>query len=159
MDNKYSLYRRIRQERTYRPLGKMSWWRVALGLALLLLVAFITGLVSRPFLARGNFRAAEKLLLIPAWMETYRPEDKAYMDAGVLYQDGEYAAALEGFSQLDSAPALRMRSLAALRLAGEQALAGQREAAAASLGAVDETQLNESEAEEYRALSRELGGR
>lgn len=158
MDNKYSRYRQIRQRRTYRPLGKMSWWRVALGLALLALVAFITGLVSRPFLARGDFRTAEKLLLIPAWMEAYRPEDKAYMDAGVLYQNGDYAAALEAFSGLDTAPALRMRSLAALRLAAEQARAGQREAAAASLEAVDEAQLDESEAEQYRALGLELAG-
>ena len=78
-NNRFSLYRRIRHERTFRTLGKMSWWRVVLGTALLVSILFFTGILSRPFAARGEFRTARALLLFPSWMEHYHPEDLAYL--------------------------------------------------------------------------------
>ena len=77
MDDRHSVYRKIRYDRTYRPLGKMTWWRIVAGILLLLLVFCMTGIVSRPFAARGHFKAAERLLIIPSWMETYRPDGGA----------------------------------------------------------------------------------
>ena len=47
MDNRYGTYRQIRAQRTYRTLGKMSWWRIVLGLALLLSVFLISGFFSQ----------------------------------------------------------------------------------------------------------------
>ena len=47
MNNRTAVYRQIRAQRTWRPLGKMSWWRIVLGLALLLLVFLISGFVSQ----------------------------------------------------------------------------------------------------------------
>ena len=41
MDNRYGTYRQIRALRTWRPLGKMSWWRVIVGIALLVLGVYI----------------------------------------------------------------------------------------------------------------------
>ena len=32
MDDRHSVYRQIRAQRTYRTLGKMSWWRIVLGI-------------------------------------------------------------------------------------------------------------------------------
>ena len=88
MDNKFSLYRKIRYDRTYRPLGKMSLWRVVIGSLLLLSILFFTGIMSRPFAAKGDFRTAKALLITPAWLERYHPDDMAFLNAGILYQDG-----------------------------------------------------------------------
>ena len=87
--NKYSVYRKIRYDRTYRPLGKMTWWRVVLGLALLLSVFFLSGTVSRSFAARGRWQTAERLLLSKAWMERYRPDLLAIIEAGAAYGGGD----------------------------------------------------------------------
>ena len=152
MDDRHSVYRKIRYDRTYRPLGRMSWWRIVAGILLLLLVFCMTGIVSRPFVARGNFRMAERLLLFPAWMETYRPVEKAYLDAGVLYQDGDYEAARDALDGIDLDAARQLKSLAALKLAEEKLSAGDAEAAAAAFAEVDVSLLPEKETPLYESL-------
>ena len=127
MENKFSLYRKIRYDRTYRPLGKMSWWRVLLGTLLLLSILFFTGIMSRPYAAKGDFRTAKILLITPAWMAKYHPDDLAYLDAGVMYQDGYYAAAMVDFRSIDSEAARIMYSRSALRLAEEELAQGEAE--------------------------------
>ena len=94
MDDRYSTYRQIRAQRTWRPLGRMTWWRIVLGIALLLLVLMIAGIPSRYLAAGGHYRAAEKWLLFPSWMEQYLPDTKALIDAGALYENGDESAAL-----------------------------------------------------------------
>ena len=89
MDNKYSVYRQIRYDRTYRTLGRMNWIRVVLGAVLLVSIFFISGTVSEYFASRGNYAFAEKMMLAPAWMEKYKPETKAYLEAGALYEGGK----------------------------------------------------------------------
>ena len=79
MDNKYSVYRQIRYDRTYRTLGRMNWIRVVLGAVLLISIFFISGTVSRIFRVEGSYALAEKMMLAPAWMEKYKPETKAYL--------------------------------------------------------------------------------
>ncbi len=156
--NKFSLYRKIRYDRTYRPLGKMSWWRIVLGSLLLLSILFFTGIVSRPFIARGDFRTARALLLFPSWLETYHPDDKAYLDAGVLYQDGDYEAALDAFRAVDLDAARQMAGRSALRLAEARLAAGDPEGARAAASEIDEASLPAEEAEALAALKAALGG-
>ena len=95
MNSRYSEYRQIRQARTYRTLGKMSWWRIAVGLLLLLLVFLISGLPSQRLVKSGHYKTAERLMISPAWMEKYKPELKAVIDAGSLYADGDVDGAAE----------------------------------------------------------------
>lgn len=153
MDNKFSLYRKIRYDRTYRPLGKMSLWRVLIGVLLLLSILFFTGIASRPFAARGDFRTAKLLLITPAWLARYHPDDLAFLDAGILYQDGDYAAAFDGFDALGTDAAQVMRSRSALRLAQERLAQGDEAGAAEALAEVDEALLPAEDAESFRALS------
>lgn len=155
--DKYALYRKIRHDRTYRTLGKMSWWRVLLGSLLLLSILFFTGTVSKPVAARGDFRTAKALLITPAWMARYLPDDLAYLDAGVLYQDSDYEAALEAFSALGSADARQMHSRSALRLAETRLAAGDAEGARKAFEEIDETRLPAGEAEALAALKAALG--
>lgn len=157
-NNRFSLYRRIRHERTYRTLGKMSWWRVVLGTALLVSILFFTGILSRPFAARGEFRTARALLLFPSWMEHYHPEDLAYLDAGILYEDGKYAEALTAFEALSSDAALSMQSVSALRLAEQRLASGDAEGAREAAAEIDGSLLPETEAEAYAAVSEDLAG-
>ena len=157
-NNRFSLYRRIRHERTYRTLGKMSWWRVVLGTALLVSILFFTGILSRPFAARGEFRTARALLLFPSWMEHYHPEDLAYLDAGILYEDGKYAEALTAFEALSSDAALSMQSVSALRLAEQRLASGDAEGAREAAAEIDGSLLPETEAEPYAAVSEALAG-
>ena len=84
MSNKFDTYRSIRFKRTYRTLGKMSWWRIVLGLALMCYVLLLSGLVSQLFASREKFVVAEKLMISPEWMDEYKPETKAFIEAGVL---------------------------------------------------------------------------
>ncbi len=110
MDNKYSVYRQIRFNRTYRTLGKMTWWRVVLGAVLLASVFLISGVVSQYFASRGNFHLAEKLMVSPQWMEKHKPETKAFIEAGVFYQDGDFEAASDAFADIkdmDAAPIMK----------------------------------------------------
>ena len=158
MENRYGVYREIRAQRTYRTLGKMSWWRIALGAALLLSVFLISGFFSQRLAAAGHFRAAEKLMVSPRWVETYRPALKAYIEAGVLYEDGDYAAAREAFSAIEGEEAAAaMASLSALRQARALYEAGDAGAARAALDAADATLLPADAAAEHAALLAALG--
>lgn len=60
MDNKYSVYRQIRYDRTYRTLGRMNWIRVVLGAVLLVSIFFISGTVSEYFASRGTMPLRRK---------------------------------------------------------------------------------------------------
>ncbi len=157
MQNKYGVYRKIRYDRTYRPLGKMSWWRVVLGLVLLLFVFLLSGSVSKGFASRGQFKTAQALMISPSWMEKYNPELKAYIEAGVLYENGDYEPALEAFKALgDADAALAMTSRCALKLAAEKRAAGDCGAACACLTEADVGLLSDAEAEEYYKLCADL---
>ena len=95
MNNRTAVYRQIRAQRTWRPLGKMSWWRIAAGVTLLLLALLLSGVPAQRLAASGRFEAAERLILSRAWMEKYKPESLRFIRAGVLYEHGEEAAAGE----------------------------------------------------------------
>ncbi len=149
--NKYSEYRRIRFERTYRPLGRMTWWRVVLGVALLVFVLFLSGTVSNSFAARGRFKTAEALMVSPRWMETYRPELKAFIEAGVLYEDGALEEAFEAFDALGDLDAARtMRSVTAVKLAAQRLEGGDYDGACDAITEADPALLSEADAETRR---------
>lgn len=155
--NKYSVYRKIRYDRTYRPLGKMSWWRVVLGLALLASVFFISGAVSGFFAARGSFRTAERLMLSERWMERYRPDFKAYIEAGVLYEDGDYAGAYEAARSVGELEEARvLKSAAAVKLAEERLAAGEHDAAFEAVCAADRARLDGELQAAYDGVCRAL---
>ena len=153
MDNRYGTYRKIRAERTWRPLGRMSWWRIVAGTALLLSVFLISGFFSQRFAAAGHFRAAEKLMISPRWVETYRPALKAFIEAGVLYQDGDYEAAREAFAAIEGEEAAEvMKNVSAVRLASQALQGGDAEKAKAVLDEVDASRLPEAERQKYQEL-------
>ena len=128
--NKYSQYRAVKYDRTFKTLGKMTWWRIALGIVLLILVLFMAGVVSDSFAARGNYIAAEKCMLFPGWMETYKPEYKAYYEAGALMQQGDAEAAYERLADVkEHEAALALRADAAIELAKSALSAGDNDAA------------------------------
>ena len=62
MSSRTSIYRQIRAQRTWRPLGKMSWWRVGVGIALLLFALLLSGVPSQRLAASGRFEAAERMI-------------------------------------------------------------------------------------------------
>ena len=158
MDNRYGTYRQIRAQRTYRPLGKMSWWRIVLGAALLLSVFLISGFFSQRLAAAGHFQAAEKLMVSPRWVETYRPALKAYIEAGVLYQDGDYEAARDAFAAIEGEEAAAaMKNVSAVRLAAQVLQGGDAEKAEAVLDEVDASLLPEAELKTYHELREQLG--
>ena len=158
MDNRYGTYRQIRAQRTYRPLGKMSWWRIVLGAALLLSVFLISGFFSQRLAAAGRFKAAEKLMVSPRWVETYRPALKAYIEAGVLYQDGDYEAARDAFAAIEGEEAAAaMKNVSAVRLAAQVLQGGDAEKAEAVLDEVDASLLPEAELKTYHELREQLG--
>ena len=95
MNNRTAVYRQIRAQRTWRPLGKMSWWRIVAGVTLLLLALLLSGVPAQRLAASGRFEAAERLILSRSWMEKYKPESLRFIRAGVLYEHGEEAAAGE----------------------------------------------------------------
>lgn len=135
----------------------MSWWRVIVGLALLFFVFLLSGTVSRGFASRGHFITAQKLMISPAWMEKYNPELKAYIDAGALYENGDYEPAFQAFDALGGADsALAMKNRCALKLAAEKRAAGDYGAAFTFLTEADVDLLSEAEAEEYYGLCSEL---
>ena len=157
MDGRYSTYRQIRAERTWRPLGKMTWWRIVLGVALLLFVFLLSGFFSQQLAAAGHFKAAERLMVSPSWMETYKPELKAYIEAGVLYQDGAYEQARDAFAEIEDWDAAQsMKNVSALKLAEQTLQSGDAEKAAAILDEVDASLLSKDDMDEYLALGEKL---
>ena len=103
MDNRYAEYRQIRYNRTYKTLGSMSLMRVVLGILLLISVLFISGTASEYFAAQGKYTMAEKTMLFPSWMEKYKPETKAYIEAGSLYEEGDLNGAYDALMKVDPA--------------------------------------------------------
>ena len=157
MDNKYGVYRQIRFNRTYRTLGKMSWWRIVLGAVLLASVFLISGVVSQRVAARGNFYLAEKLMVSPQWMEKHKPETKAFIEAGVLYQDGDYEAATAAFSVIDGVDAAPvMQDICELKLAAESIESGEYDVAYNFITSVDYISLPEENSEEYKDICQSL---
>ena len=157
MQSKYGVYRQIRSDRTYRPLGKMSWWRVVLGLALLFFVFLLSGSISRGFASRGQFKTAQALMISPSWMEKYNPELKAYIEAGVLYENADYEPAFQAFDALgDAYSALAMKSRCALKLAAEKRAAGDYGEAYTFLTETDVNLLSDTETQEYYRICSEL---
>jgi len=153
MENKYSVYRNIRFNRTYRTIGKMSWWRVALGIVLLVSVFLISGVVSQYFAARGNFSLAETLMVSPQWMEKNKPEVKAFIEAGVLYENGEYKEASDSFALIegvDAAPV--MKCAADVKLAMQHAAAEEFELAFNIVEATEISYLTEENAGDFMDL-------
>ena len=157
MDNRYGTYRQIRAERTWRPLGRMSWWRIVLGTALLVLVFLLSGFVSQRLAAAGHFKAAEKLMISPRWVETYRPELKTFIEAGVLYEGGDYAAARDAFAAIEQTEAgAAMKNASAVKLAVQAAQSGDADAARSILEEVDASLLPEDIRQDYLALRERL---
>lgn len=155
--NKYGAYRYIRFRRTNRTLGKMTWWRVVLGLILLASVFFISGAVSDFFAARGRFHTAERLMLAPGWVERYRPELKAYFAAGVLYEDGDYERAFAAAREIPDFPQARaLESAAAVKLAAQRLDALEPDAAFDSVCAADRSLLDEGLRAEYQSVCEAL---
>lgn len=144
MDNRYGVYQKIRHDRTYRTIGKMSLWRVALGIALLILALLLSGTVSQMLASHGHFKAAQTLMISKQWMEKYKPDTKAYIDAGVLYQNGEYEEAYEVFSGIEGMnAAAAMKSVTAVELALERLELQDYEGAYRSLIGADTSLLPE----------------
>lgn len=153
MDNKYSVYRQIRFQRTYRTLGKMSWWRVVLGIILIILVLLISGFVSERFASRGDFILAEKMMVYPAWMEKNKPETKAFIEAGVLFESGDFEAASDAFASIeDFEAAVVMKSVSNLRIASECLAELNMDASFSALSFVDYSLLSEEDVSEYTAI-------
>lgn len=100
MDNRYSVYQKIRHDRTYRTIGKMSLWRVLLGIVLLIFVLLLSGTVSQMFASHGHFKTAQTLMISKQWMQRYKPETKAYIDAGVFIRTASLKPRMRCFPTL-----------------------------------------------------------
>ena len=101
MDNKHVTYRKIRYDRTYRPLGRMTWWRVVLGILLLVFVFLMAGTFSQQAASGGHFLLAEKLMIVPSWMERYKPDTKAFIESGAFLAEKEFDAAFESAIEVE----------------------------------------------------------
>ena len=153
MDNRFDVYKSIRYQRTYRTIGKITWWRILLGAILLASVFFISGVVSQRIAARGNFYLAEKLMVSPQWMEKHKPETKAFIEAGVLYQDGDYEAASEAFAVIEDVDAaVAMKSSCDVKLARIDFEAGEYESAFNFINSADYSLLSEEDLLEYKDI-------
>ena len=150
MDNNLNEYRNIRYQRTYRTIGKMSWWRIVLGIVLVIFVVFLSGWPSQMLAARGKFIAAEKAMISPAWMEDYKPETKAFIEAGVLYENGQYEAAAEAFEVIENIDAaLSMESVSYLRLVSQYLESGELDLAHNALLKINPEFLSEEDTSVY----------
>jgi hypothetical protein len=157
MENKYSIYRDIRYKRTFRTLGKMSWWRIVLGFILIVLVVFIAGLPSQMLASREEFRLAEKLMISPEWMDKYKPETKAFIEAGVLYEDGKIEEAYEAFDNIESFEAAEvMKNRCNLKLASSKLESGIYDDAYTLLLSVNLQLLDDVEREVYMEYCADL---
>jgi len=163
MENKYSLYRDIRYKRTFRTIGKMSWWRIVLGIVLIVYVLLVSGIVSQQFAAREKFAMAEKLMISPNWMEKYKPDTKAFIEAGVLYQEDKLEEALAAFEKIENFEAADvMESRCLLKLAADKLETGEFEESYKAIASADTKFLTEQEIEQYidtcKALSTHFEG-
>lgn len=153
----YARNRQVKYDRVYKTIGKMTPLRVLLGALLLLSVFFLAGTVSESFANRGMFRAAELCMLSPTWMEKYKPEEKAYIEAGVLYESGDYDAAMTAFSQIENLPPADMM-VSACRIKTAQRLFASGDAARAYeyFSQVNTEGFSKKLLEEYRSAAAAL---
>ena len=157
MDNNINEYRNIRYQRTYRTIGKMSWWRIVVGVVLIVFVLFLSGWPSQMLAARGKFIAAEKAMISPEWMEDYKPETKAFIEAGVLYENGDYEAAAAAFSSISGIDAaLPMKNAAEVRQALVCYESDELEASYDTFMKIDPVQLNEGDLQTYNERAEHL---
>jgi len=157
MATNYAQNRKIKQDRIYKTLGKMSWWRIIAGVALLLLLLLISGVASKPFASRGNYKLAKTLMIAPGWMETYKPEEKAYIEAGVLFEEGRYEEALDAFYAIsEHTETSVMASRTELILLSSSLLNGEYEKAYELASKIRTENLSETEQKEYAAALKEL---
>ena len=157
MENKYSVYRQIRYARAFKPLGKMSWWRIVLGIILIVYLLLMSGFVSQMLASRMQFRAAEKLMIAPQWMEDYKPETKAFIEAGVLYQDGDYLAAAAAFDAIEDFEAAdSMLSLTNVKLASGYIDAGDMDSAYNCIISADFSLLSQEDGEDFLSICQSL---
>ncbi len=157
MGSRLGEYKRIRYNRTYRSLGKMTLWRVLLGFALLIYVFLLSGAVSLRLANAGHFKAAETLMVSKSWMAKYKPEVMAYIEAGFVYQEGDYEIAAECFGQIENFPAAAtMRSDSLVKLAAARLSQGDPDAAFDALTQADANLLPEKSLLEYRSVCSKL---
>lgn len=149
--------RKIKADRVYRTLGRMTWWRVVLGILLLVFVFFLSGTVSERLAAKGRFNDAERFIISQKWLETYRPELKAFIESGVFYENGDFEKAYEGFSAIeDYDDAAAMCSACALKLASAAFDAEDYSAVLGYLAEIDVSLLNADDAAFVEQLRSEL---
>lgn len=94
--------RKIKADRVYKTLGKMSWQRVVLGFALLVLIVFLSGVASDFFFKGGHYRLAENCMISEKWMENNKPDAKKLIDAGYLYSNSDADGAYELIVSIDT---------------------------------------------------------
>ena len=153
----YAENRKIKADRIYKTIGKMTWWRIALGIALLVLILFISGKASDMFASGGHFKAAKAVMIAPNWMEEYRPEDKAYIEAGVLYEDGLYMQAYDAFAAIKDYEAAReMEMTSALRVAEEKYTEADYDLVYRMLVITDSSLLSEEDLAAYKELCMQM---
>ena len=88
----YYRNRKIKADRVYKTLGRMSWQRIVLGVILLLYVLMLAG--------TGRYNAAETFM-VDRWMENYKPEEKALIDAWVAFDEGDCDMAFQQIKGID----------------------------------------------------------
>jgi tetratricopeptide (TPR) repeat protein len=157
MENRYVVYQTIRHNRVFKTIGKMSWWRIVLGISLLVVAVLISGVVSQSLASRNHFALAQKLMISPSWMEKYKPETKAFIDGGVLYEMGDYETAISCFAKAEEIEAAaNMQSSCHLMLAEKNLNDGAYDTACAELEKTDVSLLSESQQELYLQLCESL---
>lgn len=90
-----ALNRKIKADRIYKTLGKMSWQRIVLGVILLVYVFFLSGTASELLFKGGHYTLAERGMVSEKWMEKNKPDTKKLIDAGSLFESGDMDGAYE----------------------------------------------------------------
>ena len=146
-------YKKMAQTEIKRRMGKLYYLRYPVGIALLILVLLMTGVVSNYFANRGNYKTAVRLVAIPQWMERYIPERMDYYKAGVYFQDGLYEEAYAAFDAVDDYDdAERMAAETALVMAQRAFDAGDPDAAYDKLMLVKVPKLTDESRQQLNAL-------
>ena len=98
-------YRNLRQQISgeYKNfMHKFTYIRIPVAIILILVILFMTGVISDLFASNGNYETADKLVLFPNWMENYYPEKKAYYEAGKQFQNGDFYDAYNALSNIEN---------------------------------------------------------
>ena len=141
MAGNYANNRKVKADRVYKTLGKMSWQRVVLGIMLLILIFFLAGTVSEFFLDRGEYKKAEACMVSERWMESYKPETKKLIDAGALYCRGDFDGACLQLADIELSELSSKRLDALHELSA--AVAAELEAEGKTEAALEMRQLSE----------------